>query len=111
MLDNLWIALALTFVLALAWLRLNDFAAARGWVESSASRKIIHIGTGPVFVLCWLLFPEDPAGRYLAALVPGLITAQFALVGTGVIKDEAAVQAMSRPVSQTARSRMRSTLP
>lgn len=96
MLSSVWLAVALTFVLSVIWLRLNDFAAARGWVDSAFSRKIIHIGTGPVFVLCWLLFPEASSARFLAALVPGLITAQFVLVGTGVIEDEAAVQAMSR---------------
>jgi len=34
--------------------------------------------------------------RYLAALVPLLITVQFVLVGTGIMKDDAAVQAMAR---------------
>lgn len=96
MLPNVFLALIVTFVLSVLWLRLNDFAAERGWVESRLSRKIIHIGTGPLFVLCWLLFPPSPWARYLAALVPLLITAQFFLVGVGAIKDEAAVQAMSR---------------
>jgi phytol kinase len=95
MLDN-FLALPITFGLALTWLRVNDFAAGRGWVESGLSRKIIHIGTGPLFVLCWLLFDDGPSARWLAALVPFAITIQFALVGTGMIKDQAAVQAMSR---------------
>jgi phytol kinase len=90
------IALIVTFVLALAWLRIMDYAAHKGWVSSELSRKVIHIGTGPIFVLCWLFFPNDPAARYLAALVPLAITVQFALVGSGVIKDPDAVQAMSR---------------
>ncbi len=63
---------------------------------ASLSRKIIHIGTGPLFVLCWLLFSPALSARYLAATVPLLITIQFFLVGIGVLKDEAAVQAMSR---------------
>jgi phytol kinase len=96
MLTNNFIALLLTFIAALAWLRLNDFAAHKGWISSHLSRKIIHIGTGPIFVLCWLLFNNDSSARFLAAAVPGLITVQFALVGLGIIKDEAAVQAMSR---------------
>jgi phytol kinase len=96
MLNSALLALAITFGAALLWLRLNDFAAHRGWVSSPVSRKIIHIGTGPLFVLCWLLFPNTPAARYLAALVPLLITAQFALVGSGLWNDPAAVQAMSR---------------
>jgi phytol kinase len=90
------LALVATLVLALAWLRINDFAAHRGWISSSLSRKIIHIGTGPLFVLCWLMFPADPWARYFAAIVPLGITAQFALVGSGVMKDPSAVEAMSR---------------
>lgn len=90
------IATFLTLFLALAWLRLMDFAAHRGWIESRLSRKLIHIGTGPLFVLCWLLFPGEWYDRYLAALVPGLITIQFLLIGLGIIKDEASVKAMSR---------------
>jgi phytol kinase len=93
---NPFLALVLTFVIALAWLRLMDFAAHRGWIESRLSRKIIHIGTGPIFVLCWLMFPDVWYSRWLATLVPLLITAQFALVGLGVMKDEASVKAMSR---------------
>jgi phytol kinase len=90
------LATVLTLAAALAWLRLMDFFAHRGWIESRLSRKIIHIGTGPIFVLCWLMFPDLWYSRYLAALVPLLIMVQFALVGFGIIKDEASVQAMSR---------------
>ena len=96
MLSNSWLATIITFILALAWLRLNDFFAVRGWISSNLSRKIIHMGTGPIFVLCWLLYPEDLLSRYLAALVPLAITIQFFLVGIGLIKDKAAVEAMSR---------------
>lgn len=93
---NPYLATLLTFTIALAFLRLMDFFAHRGLIESKLSRKIIHIGTGPLFVLCWLMFPDTPFVRYLAALVPLLITVQFALVGSGVLKDDAAVQAMTR---------------
>lgn len=95
-LSNNYLALGITFVLSLAWLRLMDFIAHRGWVNSRASRKIIHIGTGPLFVICWLLFNNQPEARWLAALVPIAITVQFALVGLGMIRDDPAVQAMSR---------------
>jgi len=96
MLNSTIAALILTLGLAVLWLRLNDFAAHRGWISSPISRKIIHIGTGPIFVLCWLFFPGKPADRFLASLVPFAITLQFLLVGIGVIKDPAAVDAMSR---------------
>jgi phytol kinase len=90
------LALILTLAAALIWLRLNNFAAKRGWISAALSRKIIHIGTGPIFVVCWLLFTNAPSARYLAALVPAAITLQFYLVGAGIIKDPAAVQSMSR---------------
>ena len=93
---NPFLALVLTFVAALGWLRLMDFCAHQGWIESRLSRKIIHIGTGPIFVLCWLLFPDVWYARWLAALVPFAISLQFALIGFGLLKDEASVKAMSR---------------
>jgi phytol kinase len=93
---NPFLALIITFAAALIELRLLDFAAHRGWIESRLSRKLIHILTGPLFVLCWLLFPDLWYSRWLAALVPFAITVQFALIGLGIMKDEASVKAMSR---------------
>ena len=93
---NPFLATLLTFAIALAFLRLMDYVAHRGWRDRKLSRKVIHIGTGPIFVLCWLMFPDLPISRWLAALVPFAITVQFALVGLGIMKDEASVQAMSR---------------
>jgi phytol kinase len=93
---NNFIALIISFALALAWLRLNDFFAHRGWISSGLSRKIIHIGTGPIYVLTWLLFRDTPEARFLAALIPLAITVQFALVGLGLWRDPSAVDAMSR---------------
>jgi phytol kinase len=93
---NPYLATLFTFLIALTFLRLMDLLAQRGIIESKLSRKMIHIGTGPIFVLCWLMYPDVQISRWLGALVPLLITAQFALVGTGIIKDEAAVKAMSR---------------
>ena len=98
--SNPWVqdlmATAVTFAVALAWLRLLDTLAHRGLMSQHLSRKLIHIGTGPLFVLCWNLFSDGPQSRWLAALVPLTITAQFFLVGLGLIEDPAAVRAMSR---------------
>ena len=96
MLGSDLLALVITLVAALVWLRLNDFLAHRGIISSSLSRKIIHIGTGPIFVLCWLLFTPAPSARFVAAIVPLGITTQFFMVGAGIIKDKAAVDAMAR---------------
>jgi phytol kinase len=90
------VATITTFAISLVWLRSIDGLAQRGILEQKLSRKIIHIGTGPLFVLCWNLFSGEPWARWLAALVPLAITVQFALVGFGFMKDDAAVQAMTR---------------
>jgi phytol kinase len=96
MLSNNWLALAITLVLSLIWLRLNNFAAHRGWISSNLSRKVIHMGTGPLFVLCWLLFNDQSGARFLAAIVPFGITLQFLAIGLGVIQDPSSVESMSR---------------
>lgn len=93
---SVYFATLVTFLTAVAFLRLMDSLAHRGVIESRLSRKLIHIGTGPVFVLCWLMYPDSETSRWLAALVPMLITIQFVLVGLGLIKDDAAVKAMTR---------------
>lgn len=90
------IATVVTFAVALAWLRIIDTLAHRGLIESRLSRKIIHIGTGPLFLLCWPLFSGEPWARFAAALVPLAITVQFILLGFGIVKDPPAVQAMTR---------------
>ena len=95
MLPLIW-AEILTFTIALTWLRFMDFVAQRGWIENRLSRKIIHVGTGPFFVICWLLFPDQGISRYLAAMVPLLFTIQFALIGLGKIQDQATVDAICR---------------
>jgi phytol kinase len=95
---NPFLALFITLVVALVEIRAFGLAAQRGWIESRLSRKFIHIFTGPFFVLCWLLFPTPDLWyyRWLAAIVPLLFTVQFAMIGLGVVKDEASVKAMSR---------------
>ncbi len=90
------VATVITFVLVLLWLRIIDWIAHRRLLPSDLSRKLVHIGTGPLFLLAWNLFSDAPQARWFAALVPFAVTAQFVLVGLEVIKDPAAVEAMSR---------------
>ena len=97
--NPLWhdaIAALITLALALLWLRIMDAIAHQGWLEPKLSRKIIHIGTGPLFVLCWPLFSDAFSARYFAALVPLSITVQFIAIGLGWLQDPAAVKAMTR---------------
>ena len=90
------VATAITFAVSLLWLRFVDWLVARGWLAPQLSRKIIHIGTGPPYILCWNLFSSAPYAAWLAALVPLAITGQFVLVGFGWLRDDAAVRAITR---------------
>lgn len=90
------VAMFVTFAVALTWLRVNDFLAEQKLLSRDITRKLIHIGTGPLFVLCWIFYSGAAQSRWLAAVVPATITLQFALIGLGVINNEGAVQAMSR---------------
>ncbi len=96
MLQSNILALLLTALIALLWLKLCDYLARKRLVSSQVSRKIIHIGTGPIFVLCWLLFPEGRAAAFYAAVIPLIISIKYLLVGLGIIKDEGDLNAMSR---------------
>lgn len=89
-------ATLITFAIALSWLRLMDTLAHRGIIDQILSRKLVHLGTGPLFVLCWLLFSETAIARYWAALVPLAITGQFLAIGMQWIQAPEKVQAISR---------------
>lgn len=90
------IAAIVTLLLALMWLRIMDAIAIRGWLDPKLSRKLIHIGTGPLFVLCWPWFSDNFSARYFAALVPLSITLQFVAIGFGWLHAPATVQSTTR---------------
>ncbi len=96
MLHNNLAAFIITLLLSVIWLRFVGYAVIKKWIPNTISRKVIHIGTGPLFVLCWLLFDTRMESRFLAAVVPLISTVQYALAGLGIIRDKASVQSMSR---------------
>lgn len=67
-------------------------------VQPILGRKILHIMTGPIFCIFWLLFPESfpVVSRVLAALVPAAITTYFCLVASRVYKNDVVITTMSR---------------
>jgi phytol kinase len=97
---NSWLidlaAMLISFAVALTFLKLNDHIARRGWLPEYVTRKLVHIGTGPLFLLCWPLYSTTWHARWFAAFVPGSLTALFALIGLGIIKKDDFVAAMSR---------------
>lgn len=93
---SITIPTVVTLLASVAWLKLNDLLVARGVMSGRLSRKLIHAGTGPIFVLCWLMFPDYPASRYAAAIIPLIITLKFALVGLGIVHDQAEIDSLTR---------------
>ncbi|MGB3495530.1 MAG: phosphatidate cytidylyltransferase [Elainellaceae cyanobacterium] len=93
---QLAIATLLTWAIALLWLALVNGAAVRGWLHPTLSRKLIHTGTGPLYVLCWLLFPDSDLSRYLAVTVPLGLTLVFLATGLGWIDNSDLVQSSTR---------------
>ncbi len=93
---RLAIATVLTWAIALSWLALVNQLAAQGWLQPTLSRKLIHTGTGPLFVLCWLLFPDSVFSRYLAVTVPFGLTLIFLATGLGWLENADLVKSSTR---------------
>ena len=90
-----------TLGLALAWLLVVNAGAKFYQLPSTLSRKIIHTGTGPLFVLCWPFFSDAAYARYLAAIVPLGLTMIFFLVGMGWLNNPDLVQSSTRNGDRT----------
>ena len=93
------LALVVTFGICVGGMFALQGVAARGWLGGPhVTRKLMHVGTGPVFVLCWALFdPREPvAAAAAAAAVPLLLSLRFFLVGAGFLDDEALVRTLAR---------------
>lgn len=84
------------FVGAVAWVKLFDVLTLKGVIHQTLSRKIVHITCGPVFVAFWPFFTDSVIAPYLASLVPIANMLRLGVIGTGIIRDEAAVRAVSR---------------
>lgn len=90
------VALVLTLTACQLWLLFSEYLSAKKILSSVTTRKVVHIGTGLLFLLTWNLFPNNPPSRLYAAIVPLLITFRFALIGMGILKDPKTVASMSR---------------
>lgn len=96
MMASNWSAFLITFMLSVLTVEGVKWLASVNKVTSQDARKIMHIAVGPVFVLCWPLFPDGVMAKWWAATVPLIITLNFVGVGTGLFTDPATVKAMSR---------------
>jgi hypothetical protein len=74
-----YIAFSLIINLRLSlWLQLWIQLAKAKVVETKLSRKIIHTGSGPLFMLLWPLYSStDSTSKFIAAAVPIIQTARL----------------------------------
>jgi len=83
-------------IAAYLWVKMFDLLASREVLDRKLSRKLIHTSCGPFFMLTWPLFSSMPEARYFAALVPLLQGVRLVAIGSGWIKNESAIRAVSR---------------
>ncbi|KAJ7527070.1 hypothetical protein O6H91_16G035200 [Diphasiastrum complanatum] len=81
---------------AYVWVKLFDFLSRRNVLKQKLSRKLVHISSGLLYVLCWPFFSKSGSARYLAALVPLANGVRLLIFGLGVRKSEGLVKSMTR---------------
>lgn len=89
-------ATAITMTICVMLIKSIDLLVYLQVIGGKLSRKMVHILTGPVYLLCWNLFSASGSAKYFCAIVPLLVTLQFASIGLGIIKDDATVATLSR---------------
>lgn len=75
---------ALVGMASAVWLKLWTSLAISGAIDSKDSRKLIHCGSGPLFLLCWPFFSAEGTARLFAAGVPLLQI--VAMIASGLAK-------------------------
>ncbi|GAB4821661.1 hypothetical protein N2152v2_008707 [Parachlorella kessleri] len=68
----------------------------RKLLPSKLSRKLMHIGVGPLYMLCWPLYNSSRASPLICASVPLAASLHFYLVGKGVINDQSLIAGTTR---------------
>ena len=79
-------------------------SAARGLFTRDFTRKLMHIGVGPIFLLTWPLFSGVGLSHLWAAAVPLAMTLKFAATGLGLLRGSNAemdIKTMSRTGSRS----------
>jgi phytol kinase len=76
-----WLVFFVTLLLAVIWLAGCGIAVKRKWITPALNRKVIHISTGPLFLLTWPFFENTPTTPFIVALLPACVTGMVLLTG------------------------------
>jgi len=81
---------------SLLWVYMFRELTRRQMFDQKLSRKLVHITSGTLFILSWVLYSPAPYARYLAASVPLINGIRLVTLGTGLVRDDNAVNSISR---------------
>lgn len=82
---------------ASAWLKLWTSLASAGRIDPKLSRKIVHTGSAPLFLLTWPFFSSNDAPtRVIASLVPLVFMGRLVSAARGAKSQTSLVTAISR---------------
>jgi phytol kinase len=90
------IAFCISTAVMLVWMELVAFLAQARIIPLWQQRKILHIFTGPIYIMTWALFSHGMKGAIAAALVPAGMTLKFFLVGAGYFPDTKTIAISTR---------------
>jgi phytol kinase len=69
-------------IASVLWIKICNGLAGAGVTSQYVSRKLVHMGSGPLFVLFWPLFSTTPSAQLAAAAVPVLSLLRLYVAGT-----------------------------
>lgn len=90
------VAFITSTVIIVAFVEIVKVLARNGHLSAWRRRKLLHILTGPIFILTWPLFTNTVEGSHFAAAVPAVMTLKFFLIGAGYLKDPDTVNSACR---------------
>jgi phytol kinase len=81
-------------VLGFLYVKLITWLASKDILKPRDSRKLIHTGSAPLYMVFWPLF--SPNGRFFAACIPLINAARLYLASTGETNESELANAVSR---------------
>jgi len=83
-------------IIIVVFVEVVKILAKEGYLQNWQRRKLLHVLTGPIYILTWPFFTSSLEGSQFAAAVPAVMTLKFFLIGVGAIKDQDTVNSACR---------------
>jgi len=90
----------LLVIASVAWIKICNLLSGSGITSPYISRKLVHMGSGPLFILCWPLFSTTPSGQAAAIAVPVLSVIRLLVAGRSPDNSERGAE-LVRAISRT----------